>query len=110
MENKSTVYRVIMSMWAKCQKYLSPVQSPLSSFIYHPAFGKAVCNADFWRWEQAGLDILGKLGLEARLITEEQVIQKMGIFPDQRSQFIQIRHFFSFTDQKNKCFSSSGTS
>lgn len=67
-KSRSTVYWAIMAIWIKCQHHLSPVQSPLASFIYHPAFHKAGSIGDFRRWEQVGLE---KLGSE---IKEEQVI------------------------------------
>lgn len=53
-----------MRTWIKCQQTLSPVQSPLASFVYHPKFQDATHISSFQRWEQASMDKLGKAGLE----------------------------------------------
>lgn len=43
---RRTVYTAIMSIWDKCQQTLSPVNSPLLSFLYHPEFQEAILTFD----------------------------------------------------------------
>lgn len=82
-----------MSTWVKCQLYLFPVQSPLACFIHHPGFREASSASNFQRWVLAWMDKIGKSGSESVMIMEEQVIEKIGTFPGQSYQFMQLRHF-----------------
>lgn len=80
--NNNTVYNAIMNNCVKCQRVLAPGQSPLASFLYHPSFSIANSVSDFQRWEEAGFDKLGKLGSRAGLITEAQISELLGGFPN----------------------------
>lgn len=84
-----------MGVWRICQKLLSPIQSPLASFVYHPRFKEATSTFNFERWSHAGMDKLGKLGFSRGVIIEDQVIMKIGRFPGQRYQYMQVRHFLN---------------
>lgn len=57
----NSIFRTIMGIWRSCQK-LSPIQSPLPSFIYSPGFKEPLNIFTFEMWRQAGMDKLGKLG------------------------------------------------
>lgn len=82
-----------MATWIKYQYFLSPVQFPVASLIYHPAFREAVSTGDFRQWEQAG-----------GIIKEDQLIQKMGNFPGLGNQFIQIKHVLHFLNRTTNIF------
>lgn len=66
--------------WIKCQGVLAPGQSPLTSFIYHPNFKMAASLADFHRREEAGLDKIRNLGTKRGMISEVQVVNRVGFF------------------------------
>lgn len=93
VRSNNRVYNSIMRNWIQCQHVLSPVQSPLDSFLHHPNFQIASSVSNFCGWEQVGLDKLGKMCSGSSLITEAQVIRLLGNFPALSDQYLQIRHF-----------------
>lgn len=64
VQSISIVYKAIMGVWTEHQRILSPVQSPLASFLYHPKFKKLRALSSFQKWEGLVLDKLGKVSSE----------------------------------------------
>lgn len=71
LKKKSTAG--IVGVWGVCQQRLAPNLSPLVSFLHYPDFWEATSNFDFQRWEQAGMDQIGKFGLAQGIIAEDLI-------------------------------------
>lgn len=97
--SNTVVLTTIMNLWTKCQHKLSPIQSPLASFLYHPHFYEAVSIADFSIWEIAGFDKLMNWFTGQGVVTEADVIRKVGTF-----QYRQIRHLLNKLAQHGSLF------
>lgn len=72
--------------------------------IYHPNFKMVGSLADFRRWEVAGLDRIRNLGTKRRMISETQMINRMGYCQNLMYQYIQVRCFLKDLLRTNDIF------
>lgn len=89
-----------MGVWKWFQKQLIPGQSMIASVLNHPGFQVARRCCDFAMCIQKGIHQHYCLYTSEGLLTEQQVIDKIGNYPGASFQYLQISIFF-YKDKKH---------